>query len=49
MRRNGFEGEMQACAEALEQGWLEHPQMPAADTLATLGLIDALRERLGAQ
>ena len=47
--RNGFEAQMQACAEALEQGWLEHPQMPAADTLATLGLIDALRERLGAQ
>lgn len=47
--RNGFEYEMQACAEALAQGWLEHPQMPAADTLATLGLIDALRARLGAQ
>ncbi len=46
--RNGFEGEMQACAEALAAGWLEHPQMPQADTLETLGLIDAMRQHLGA-
>lgn len=45
--RNGFEGEMQACAEALAAGWLEHPQMPQADTLATLALIDAMRASLG--
>jgi predicted dehydrogenase len=47
--RNGFEGEMAACAEALAQGWIEHPQMPHADTLATLQMIDAMRARLGAQ
>lgn len=47
--RNGFEGELQACADALAQGWLEHPQMPAADTVATLALIAAMRARLGAQ
>lgn len=46
--RNGFEGEMQACADALAAGWLEHPQMPQADTLETLALIDAMRSRLGA-
>jgi predicted dehydrogenase len=47
-RRNGFEEEMTACAEALQKGWLEHPQMPQADTLETLGLIDAMRQQLGA-
>ncbi len=47
--RNGFEGEMQACADALAGGWLEHPQMPQADTLETLALIAAMREQLGAQ
>lgn len=47
--RNGMEYQAQACAEALAQGWLEHPTMPQADTLATLGLIDALRARLGAR
>jgi len=47
-RRNGFEEEMSACAEALEAGWLEHPQMPLADTLETLTLIAAMRARLGA-
>jgi hypothetical protein len=40
---------MAACAEALAQGWIEHPQMPHADTLATLQMIDAMRARLGAQ
>lgn len=47
--RNGMEYEAQACAEALRQGWLEHPLMPHADTLATLGLIDAMRAQLGAR
>jgi predicted dehydrogenase len=47
--RNGFEGEMAACAEALRDGWLEHPLMPHADSLAVLRLIDAMKARLGAQ
>lgn len=47
--RNGMEYEAQACAQALQQGWLEHPLMPHADTLATLGLIDAMRAQLGAR
>jgi predicted dehydrogenase len=46
---NGFEGQMRACAEALQQGWLEHPTMPHADSLAVLRLIDAMKARLGAQ
>jgi predicted dehydrogenase len=47
--RNGMEYQALACAEALRQGWTEHPDMPAADTLATAGLIDALRNQLGAR
>lgn len=46
---NGMEHQALACAEALRQGWLEHPLMPHADSLATLRLIDAMRQRLGAQ
>ena len=46
---NGFEGQMRACAEALKAGWLEHPTQPHADSLAVLRLIDAMKQRLGAQ
>ena len=46
---NGYEYEVMACKEALEQGWTECPQMPHAETLRMMELMDSLRESWGIQ
>lgn len=43
----GYEYEVQACAEALQRGWLEAPDMPHSETLRVMRLMDDLRARWG--
>ncbi|MFO1338871.1 MAG: Gfo/Idh/MocA family oxidoreductase [Burkholderiaceae bacterium] len=44
---NGFEGEIEETVRCVRAGLVESPRMPHADTLATLGWMDAIRARLG--
>lgn len=44
---NGFEGEIEESIRCVREGRVESPQMPHADTLATLGWMDAIRSQLG--
>nr|WP_295785623.1 Gfo/Idh/MocA family oxidoreductase [Rhodoferax sp.] len=44
---NGFEGEIVEAMRCIRAGLIESPQMPHAETLATLGWMDTLRARLG--
>lgn len=44
---NGYEYEAMAVAEALANGWLEHPHASHADTLACLAVCDQARADLG--
>ena len=43
----GYEYEVRACLEALESGALECPQMPHAETIRVMELMDALRAQWG--
>lgn len=43
----GFEYEIEACAEALDQGLTESPFMPHAETLRMMNLMDSLRKKWG--
>lgn len=43
----GFEYEVDACEEALRNGWLESPFMPHEETIAVMRLMDALRAQWG--
>lgn len=43
----GYEYELQACARALENGWLECPEMKHAETLKILRWMDSIRESFG--
>lgn len=43
----GYEYEVYACAEALRKGWTEAPDMPHAETLRVMKLMDALRAEWG--
>ncbi len=43
----GFEYEVNACIEALENGWLESPYMPHEETLRIMQIMDKLREEWG--
>lgn len=43
----GFEYQIQASIEALENGWLESPYMPHAETLRIMRQMDALRDAWG--
>ncbi|MDY5348380.1 MAG: Gfo/Idh/MocA family oxidoreductase [Candidatus Ventricola sp.] len=43
----GYEYEVRACLRALERGELECPEMPHAETLRVLELMDALRAQWG--
>ena len=43
----GYEYEVQACAEALQRGWLEAPDMPHSETLRVMRLMDDLRAHWG--
>lgn len=44
---NGYEYEVLACREALEKGWTECPQMPYAETLRMMKVMDGLRKSWG--
>ncbi len=44
---NGFEGEIAAAMRCIEAGAIECPQMPHAQTLATLGWMDQIRAQIG--
>ncbi len=44
---NGFEGEIVEAMQCIRAGLIESPHMPHTETLATLGWMDAIRERLG--
>jgi predicted dehydrogenase len=44
---NGFEGEIVEAMRCIRAGLVESPQMPHAETLATLGWMDAMRARMG--
>ena len=43
----GFEYEVDACEEALRNGWIESPFMPHEETIAVMRLMDALRAQWG--
>lgn len=44
---SGYEYEVEACMDALEKGWLECPQMPHAETLRMMRLMDDIRAGWG--
>lgn len=43
----GYEYEVEACAKALEKGLLECPEMPQAETLRIMKIMDGLRKEWG--
>lgn len=43
----GFEYQVEACMEALANGWTESPYMPHRETLRIMRLMDALRKEWG--
>lgn len=43
----GYEYQVYACIEALQNGWLESPYMPHAETLRIMRLMDELRKSWG--
>ena len=44
---NGFEGEIVEAMRCIRAGLVESPHMPHAETLATLGWMDAMRAKMG--
>ena len=44
---SGYEYEVEACAEALQKGLLECPQMPHTETIRIMRMMDSLREEWG--
>ncbi len=44
---SGYEYEVEACAKAIKEGWKQCPQMPHAETLRIMQLLDTLREQWG--
>ena len=43
----GYEYEVQACEEAIANGWLEAPDMPHQETLDVMRQMDSLRAAWG--
>lgn len=43
---SGYEYEVQACVEAIENGWIEHPNMPHAQTITIMEWMDTVREQI---
>lgn len=46
-QNTGFEYQVAACKEALEKGWLEYPDIPHAETLRIMKLMDTIRSQWG--
>lgn len=44
---SGYEYEVRACAECLEKGLAEAPDMPLAESIATMRLMDSIRAQWG--
>lgn len=44
---SGFEYEVRACIEAINKGWIEHPDMPHSESLRIMELMDNLRKEWG--
>lgn len=44
---SGYEYEVEACARALREGWKQCPQLPHAETLRIMRLMDTLRAQWG--
>lgn len=44
---SGYEYQVYACIEALRKDWIEHPDMPHAETLRIMKLMDGLRQEWG--
>lgn len=44
---SGYEYEVEACRNAIQHGWLECPDMPHAETLRMMRLMDTIREQWG--
>lgn len=44
---SGYEYQIYACIEALRNGWIEHPDMPHAEILRIMRLMDSLRQEWG--
>ena len=40
----GYEYEIEACVKALDEGWLECPEMPHSETLKMLNMMDFIRK-----
>ena len=45
----GYEYQVIACKQALENGWLESPYMPHQETLDIMKVMDSLRQKWGVQ
>lgn len=43
----GYEYQVIACKQALENGWLESPYMPHQETLDIMKVMDSLRQKWG--
>ena len=43
----GYEYQVLACKEALQNGWLESPYMPHQETLDIMKVMDSLRQKWG--
>ncbi len=43
-QKTGYEYEIEACAKAISEGWIECPEMPHAETLKMLNMMDFIRK-----
>ena len=43
----GFEYQVEACMQAIRNGWIESPYMPHQETLNVMEQLDALRKEWG--
>lgn len=44
---SGYEYEVEACAKALKEGWIQCPEMPHEESLKMMQLMDSIREQWG--
>lgn len=46
-QNTGFEYQVAACVEAIQKGWMEYPDIPHAETVRIMKLMDSVREQFG--